>query len=263
MARILSSKKLFSGYNTLLQIKYKNNIISRFYNLLKFPFKVSFSLIIPIIKKSHIYSYVKKKLDFTFFNSSKYWESRYFNGGTSGVGSYGKLASYKAEVINSFVKKNNIKNAIDFGCGDGNQTTLYNIPKYIGLDISKTAIELCKQKFRDDPSKQFLLYQSQFFNKNNMIENADLTLSIDVLFHLVEYDIFLKYIDDLFSHSNQYVIIYSTNFNKTYSSFHQIDREFTSIIEEKIRNFKLFKVITNPCKGKETMSDFFIYKKIR
>ncbi len=263
MARIFSNKKLSSAYNKLLKIRCGNNILARFYNLSRFQITLFFSLIIRIIKKSHIYSYVKKKLDFTFFNSSKYWESRYLNRGTSGVGSYGKLALYKAEVINSFVKENNIKNVIDFGCGDGNQTALYDIPKYIGLDVSKTAIKICKQKFRDDPSKQFFLYNSKFLNKNNKLENADLTLSIDVLFHLVEYDIFLKYINDLFYHSDQYVMIYSTNFNQIYSSPHQIDRKFTSIIEREIKNFKLFEVITNPYKGKETMSDFFIYKKIR
>ena len=41
-------------------------------------------------------------------NSSDYWERRYSKGGNSGIGSYGRLAEFKAEVLNRFVKENNI-----------------------------------------------------------------------------------------------------------------------------------------------------------
>ena len=35
-----------------------------------------------------------------FPGSEKYWEKRYIAGGNSGAGSYGKLAEFKAEVLN-------------------------------------------------------------------------------------------------------------------------------------------------------------------
>jgi len=204
-----------------------------------------------------------RKIRRIFFNSSRYWERRYAKGGNSGTGSYGKLAQYKSEIINSFAKTNNIQAVIDFGCGDGNQLAYYNIPKYIGLDVSKAAIKHCKHRFKRDESKQFFLYDNKFSNKNNSVKNADLTLSIDVLYHLVKDDVFIKYINDLFFYSNQYVIIYSTNFNRGYASPHQCDREFTPIIEKNIKDFKLIETIINPYKGEKTMSDFFIYKKIK
>ncbi|MEA3323420.1 MAG: hypothetical protein U9Q12_04325, partial [Patescibacteria group bacterium] len=93
------------------------------------------------------------------------------------------------------------------------------------------------------------------------IKNADLTLSIDVIFHLVEDYAFKEYITELFKRSNNYVIIYSTNFHKKYKSPHQLDREFTSFIQTNINNFKLVKKVKNPFKGDKTMSDFYIYKK--
>ncbi|GAJ08100.1 unnamed protein product, partial [marine sediment metagenome] len=58
---------------------------------------------------------------FVFSGSREYWESRYAGGGTSGAGSYGKPAEFKAQVLNSFVKDNGISSVIEFGCGDGNQ----------------------------------------------------------------------------------------------------------------------------------------------
>ncbi len=49
---------------------------------------------------------------------------------------------------------------IELGCGDGNQLPLAAYPQYIGLDVSKTAIELCKIRFACDPGKSFFLYDN-------------------------------------------------------------------------------------------------------
>ena len=40
------------------------------------------------------------------FNSKKFWNERYLNGGNSGSGSYNHLAHFKANVINQFIKNN-------------------------------------------------------------------------------------------------------------------------------------------------------------
>lgn len=82
-----------------------------------------------------------RRLKFT--NSKSYWESRYQKGGNSGFGSYGRLAKFKAEVLNDFVAKNSIQSVMEFGCGDGNQLKLAVYPKYIGLDVSPKAIKRC------------------------------------------------------------------------------------------------------------------------
>ena len=55
----------------------------------------------------------KKKAPLTFTGSESYWESRYASGGNSGVGSYKKFAAFKAEVINDFVRENEIRSVID------------------------------------------------------------------------------------------------------------------------------------------------------
>src|SRR5690348_11631317 len=59
-----------------------------------------------------------------FAGSSIYWEQRYLAGGTSGAGSFGRLAQFKAETINAFASRANIQTVIEFGCGDGRQLRL-------------------------------------------------------------------------------------------------------------------------------------------
>src|SRR5689334_12644093 len=92
-----------------------------------------------------------------FPGSAEYWENRYSAGGHSGVGSYGSFAQFKADVLNEFVATNHIENVIEFGCGDGNQLSLAKYPKYMGFDVSSTALSKCRQRFESDPSKSFRL----------------------------------------------------------------------------------------------------------
>ena len=65
------------------------------------------------------------------FNSKNYWNDRYVKGQNSGTGSYNKLAQFKADVINDFLGRNQIKSIVDYGVGDGNQLKLFNIENLI------------------------------------------------------------------------------------------------------------------------------------
>jgi len=247
--RLLIKKKCFKARKELLKEKFRNYPVQKNFSLIK-NWLLSFSYAERLIKR-----YKKVR-----FKSSQYWENRYIEGGNSGVGSYGILAKYKADFINSFMKKNNIESVIELGCGDGNQLALYQIKNYVGFDVSKTVITLCRDKFKADKTKMFHLYSELDSNKN--ISKADLTLSIDVLFHLVEEMVFRKHINHLFRLSNCYVIIYSTNFNNKYNSPHQVDRSFTEYIKKSIKNFKLIEIDDNPHKGRDSQADFYVYKRI-
>src|SRR5271157_5436589 len=52
-----------------------------------------------------------------FPGSGSFWENEYREGRTSGPGSYGRLAEFKAEILNEFVRTKNIRTVIEFGCG--------------------------------------------------------------------------------------------------------------------------------------------------
>lgn len=82
-----------------------------------------------------------------FPGSLAYWENRYSAGGTSGSGSYDQLAVYKAQVINGFVDAHAVTGVLELGCGDGNQLKLARYPRYLGLDVSNSAIERCRTLF--------------------------------------------------------------------------------------------------------------------
>jgi SAM-dependent methyltransferase len=89
-----------------------------------------------------------------FTNSVDYWIKRYKTGGNSGAGSYNRLAEFKAEVVNSFVKNNNVQTVIEFGCGDGNQLKYLDIPHYLGYDVSPDAVEYCKKVFNVERERE-------------------------------------------------------------------------------------------------------------
>lgn len=185
-----------------------------------------------------------KKLFLNVNSSEEYWENVYKSGGNSGQGSYNRLAEFKAEIINDFLVKQNIKHCIEFGCGDGNQLELIKYPSYTGLDVSSTIIQINIKKFEKDKTKSFFLYDSLSFKDNHHVFNADLTLSLDVIFHLVDDTIYNKYMTDLFNSSTKYVIVYSSNYD-TKKEHHEKDHFFTKWVEMNRSDWKLIQHIPN------------------
>jgi len=199
--------------------------------------------------------------EYLFPGSKEYWEQRYAHGGTSGAGSYGKLAEFKAEIINSFIKNNKINSVIEFGCGDGNQLSLFDFPSYIGLDVSRTAIKLCKERFKNDKTKSFFLYDPECFGDNNSIFKADIALSLDVIYHLIEDNIFELYMKHLFSSADKFVIIYSDDID-TNQRYHEKHRQFSKWVETNLPYWKLIDKIKNRYPD-ESCANFFIYEKVK
>ena len=69
----------------------------------------SIPLIGPTARKFARLPVVARARSLAFPGSASYWELRYRNGGTSGAGSYGRLAEFKAEVLNEFVRVKGIR----------------------------------------------------------------------------------------------------------------------------------------------------------
>lgn len=83
--------------------------------------------------------------------------------------------------------RNTIGSVVKYGSGDDNQLTLTHFSHYTGFDISSIAIEICQNAFANDDTKCF----KSFDDYNN--ETAELSLSLDVIYHLVEDAIFEEY----------------------------------------------------------------------
>lgn len=197
---------------------------------------------------------------FKFSRSDLYWIERYKKNGNSGAGSYGDLAVFKTNFFNTFIKKEKINSVIDFGCGDGNQMTSFQVAKCIGLDISAEIIEFCKNKFKNDTSKDFLVYDYKNFDNHNLV--SDLAVSMDVIYHLVEDSIYNKYMNDLFSCARKFVVVYSTNHdnNPMLKMPHVRHRNFSKWINNNKKEWKFYKKVDNKFPS-ASKANFYIYKK--
>ena len=206
-------------------------------------------------------SLARAVLSLTFTNAAEYWEKRYAKGGTSGIGSYDERADFKARVLQQLISEHGIRGVIDFGCGDGHRVGLIDVENYVGLDVSRTAIDICREKFKNDPSKKFYVFQPTEHFENLSIYKADMAISLDVLFHLVEDEIFERYIRNLFTSAERFVVVYSSNFDQYTESPHVRHREFVSCVNANADNWKLCKTIENPYKDEYSQSDFFVFDK--
>ena len=189
-----------------------------------------------------------------FETSELYWIQRYEMGKLSGAGSYGEFAELKAHFLNNFVKENTISTVIEFGCGDGSQLRLAEYPHYIGYDVSPVAISLCREMFVGDNSKKFRL-MSDYGG-----EKAVLSLSLDVVYHLVENKTFESYMNTLFASSNRWVVIYSTNIEqRERCDPHVRHRKFTEWVETNSPEWTLTQHVPNSLPN--ALTDFYIYKR--
>jgi predicted O-methyltransferase YrrM len=197
-----------------------------------------------------------------FKHSSEYWNQRYLSGGTSGPGSYNRLAKFKAEFLNNFVRSNNVRTIIEFGSGDGAQLELADYPNYLGVDVSRTAVEIAGRKFLHSDSVR-IIHLSEFVEGTR----SELTLSLDVIFHLVEDDVYESYMDRLFSSSEKWVIIYSSDYEGSGGAPHVRHRKFSTWAEKNRSDFWLVEKIPNryPFQSDDpentSFADFFIFEK--
>ncbi|MEM8946006.1 MAG: class I SAM-dependent methyltransferase [Planctomycetota bacterium] len=217
-----------------------------------------------VVRKARI-SWIKRTQPFR--DSGSYWEDRYKQGGLSGDGSYGRLAEFKANFLNRFVTEQNIKTVAEFGCGDGNQLKLATYPKYVGLDVSATAIKLCAESFAHDDSKTFVNLGAELASDTTSAIRAELVLSLDVIYHLVEDAVFHQYMESLFDTAERFVVIYSSNKEQPGQLPHVRHRKFTDWIRRHQSRWELVDEIPNiypedvRAEGATSHADFYVYGK--
>lgn len=195
---------------------------------------------------------------YQLFDSADYWEQRYANGRSSGPGSTGEHARFKSDFVNGFVDEHDVETVLEFGCGDGAQLTLGEYPSYVGLDVSESVIERCREKFDDDPTKRFRTYDPFEFDDHEALR-AELVLSMEVVFHLVEDDVFEKTFFDIFTAAERYVIIFSSNHEEQVPEIHMRHRRFTDHVEEAFPAFECVEFVANPFE--ERVSDFYVFER--
>lgn len=144
------------------------------------------------------------KTNFSSFFTNIYEKNMWGNG--SGGGSTIESTVVFRGYIESFIKDNNIKTVIDYGCGDWRSTKLinWNGANYIGYDCVKSIIDFNINNYTKDNIK--------FEHKENLEDffnvKSDLLIIKDVLQHWTNKDIeyFLQNIKNNFN----YIIIVNT-----------------------------------------------------
>lgn len=95
-----------------------------------------------------------------------------------------------------------------------------------------------------------------------------MTLSLDVLYHLIEDNVYYNYLNQLFELSDAFVIIYSSDMKDDgrYPS-HVRPRKFTDWVKTNIPEFDLIDHIPNKFSSEhdenstDILAHFFVYKK--
>jgi hypothetical protein len=138
-----------------------------------------------------------------------------------------RLAEFKANFLNRFVDEHQIASVVEYGSGDGAQLKLARYPSYTGVDISPKAVEMCRILFSGDTSKRFLHLDVAMPGPI-----GDLSLSLDVVYHLVEDAVFDAYMRRLFESARRFVIVYSSNIDQDWTGKHVRHRQFTRWVEQ-------------------------------
>ena len=195
-----------------------------------------------------------------FPGTVRYWDQRYADGGDSGAGSYGKFAQFKARVLNELLREEGLRSVVEFGCGDGNQLKLLHVERYVGVDISPTAIACCRVGFAGDAGKRFVL------PSDYEVEPTDCAMSLDVIYHLVEDETFHAYMTQLFGAAQRMVVVYSSNRDAdcVADGSHIRHRRFTQWISIHAPGWALQRVIPNefPFTGDYrtgSFADFYLF----
>lgn len=198
--------------------------------------------------------------------SARYWTNRFETGGDSGAGSDGEIAEFKAEIVNGLVRSRQVSSVLELGVGDGKQLARAQYPAYLGIDVVPSVIARLLGEYAGDPAKRF--YAVDACEPMVLDDSADLALSLDVIFHLVEDDVFETYMRRLFSAARRFVVVYSSNHNSNVPEQppHIRHRRFTEWVERHAPSWQLEQRIPNrfpfePSTGEGSFSDFYLFTK--
>jgi SAM-dependent methyltransferase len=132
--------------------------------------------------------------------TAEYWQWRYTSFRGSGAGNYGLEGKYKTRIVNEALREHGVTSVLDVGCGDGTAAARLDVQGYVGYDPSPAAVERCR-----------ILLPDRQLTTTVPSETFDATLSLDVIYHLVDDAGYAAYLDILFGRARRVVIVYGTH----------------------------------------------------
>lgn len=192
--------------------------------------------------------------------NASYWKERYRRGRTSGAGSRGHLAEFKAETVNRRIRRHIPQIIADYGCGDGHVAGLFELPDdcvYYGYDPALSVL-------RDQWA--WASENIRLVDDAALVPPADLVLSLDVVLHLTGDGEYHAHMASLFRPDNRLILIYGPNGGEQPEprAPHVLFRDFVAWVSAERSSRRLIAKIDNPYPFKgdyenESFSDFYLF----
>ena len=180
----------------------------------------------------------------------RYWKNRHRRGRghweSVGRGSVGKLARYKAGLVNELVQEVDAVRIVDLGCGDGRQADRFHVPEYVGLEVSEHAVAEARKRLAKHPNRTAHVWEPS----DLLPETGCIALSMDVVFHLVDDELHDAYMRALFQAGTKAVAIYSTDYEGEPQG-HMRHRNVSRWVEENIQGWKRTQAVPPPWPNSE------------
>ena len=175
-------------------------------------FQISIIMTCKNLRENHQQDMIVKKRTSV---EEHFWDQRYLEGGTSGLGSIGKIRDFKWSVIDKYLPY--LHSVVDVGCGDLSFWEGRDCEDYTGIDISKTIIE--KNKILR-PDWSFICANSE-----KTIEGLkkEVVFCFDVLFHIMNTETYIQTLKNLCYYSKNYIFIYTWR-NNPFKKYRQIKK---------------------------------------
>ncbi|WP_335976743.1 class I SAM-dependent methyltransferase [Gaetbulibacter jejuensis] len=152
-------------------------------------------------------------------SNSLFWDYRYKICPSlgSGVGSRGEVLELKKTLIKRLTYGKTSQNIVDVGCGDLELMKDMPFKNYIGLDVSKEAVMIGRNK---RPDWRFEVASIS----DDLIEDANIVFCFDVLIHQSDPNVFKEIVKGIVEKANSRIVIGAYNevpgYTSTITHFH-------------------------------------------
>ena len=137
----------------------------------------------------------------SFKLQKNYWDQRYASGGSSGKGSIGPARDWKWGILERYLGE--VNHVIDYGCGDLSFWEGRTCSDYLGIDVSEEILRrnrLIKSGWKFVSTDDLSAYPNL---------RKPIVLCLDVLFHIISEDDFLKVLANISRLSSEWIFVHT------------------------------------------------------
>jgi hypothetical protein len=138
------------------------------------------------------------------FDMQLFWDFRYTHAPElgSGVGSRGRTAEYKRDLLRHLITDRQPATVLDVGCGDQYVSSALPTEGYLGIDISSAVVERNRDLY---PGRRFECLD--FAAQEVTVPTAEAVVCLDVLIHLDSPDTYQTFVQRLVASTERFGLI--------------------------------------------------------